>query len=162
MHFAELAAYSYTSNIPALNCMYSAQNRYPCVMTWTCLRFFPYYYYGSPYSQGPPIYTTYNICFIIYLTDLITPNEHTKFIHFKCIQESYRFFLLVTSDITLYLSTPLQGVFKQFGYGNSDNAFTDESEVKLHQRLEKLYLSTRAAKVWRRHISCLLFSLPSF
>ncbi|VAH50036.1 unnamed protein product [Triticum turgidum subsp. durum] len=38
-----------------------------------------------------------------------------------------------------------QGVFKQFGaggYGNSDNAFTDESEVKLHQRLEKLYLST--------------------
>ena len=57
------------------------------------------------------------------------------------------FFLLVTSDITLYLSTPLQGVFKHFGYGNSDNAFTDESEVKLHQRLEKLYLSTRAAKV---------------
>lgn len=62
----------------------------------------------------------------------------------------YQFLLFLTlrSDITLFLSTPLQGVFKQFGYGNSDNAFTDESEVKLHQRLEKLYLSTRAAKVW--------------
>ncbi|KAL6903415.1 hypothetical protein ACP4OV_004228 [Aristida adscensionis] len=45
-----------------------------------------------------------------------------------------------------------QGVFKQFGYGNSDNAFTDESEVKLHQRLEKLYLSTRAAKHFQRDI----------
>ncbi|PWZ45083.1 hypothetical protein Zm00014a_002634 [Zea mays] len=45
-----------------------------------------------------------------------------------------------------------QGVFKQFGYGNSDNAFTDESEVKMHQRLEKLYLSTRAAKHFQRDI----------
>jgi hypothetical protein len=48
-----------------------------------------------------------------------------------------------------------QGVFKQFGagaYGNSDNPFTDESEVKLHQRLEKLYLSTRAAKHFQRDI----------
>lgn len=48
-----------------------------------------------------------------------------------------------------------QGVFKQFGaggYGNSDNAFTDESEVKLHQRLEKLYLSTRAAKHFQRDV----------
>ncbi|KAF0893743.1 hypothetical protein E2562_029416 [Oryza meyeriana var. granulata] len=56
--------------------------------------------------------------------------------------------------ITLYQSTPLQGVFKQFGaaYGNSDNAFTDESEVNLHQRLEKLFLSTRAAKHFQRDI----------
>ncbi|EMS57971.1 Nostrin [Triticum urartu] len=49
----------------------------------------------------------------------------------------------------------IQGVFKQFGaggYGNSDNAFTDESEVKLHQRLEKLYLSTRAAKHFQRDV----------
>ncbi|KQJ83831.1 SH3 domain-containing protein 2 [Brachypodium distachyon] len=47
-----------------------------------------------------------------------------------------------------------QGVFRQFGgaYGNSDNAFTDESEVKLHQRLEKLYLSTRAAKHFQRDV----------
>lgn len=34
---------------------------------------------------------------------------------------------------------------KQF-YG-SDNVFTDEAEVKQHQKLEKLYISTRAAKV---------------
>ncbi|KAL5215399.1 hypothetical protein ABZP36_006800 [Zizania latifolia] len=47
-----------------------------------------------------------------------------------------------------------QGVFKQFGaaYGSSDNVFTDESEVNLHQRLEKLYLSTRAAKHFQRDI----------
>uniref|UniRef100_A0A0D9ZNN2 SH3 domain-containing protein n=1 Tax=Oryza glumipatula TaxID=40148 RepID=A0A0D9ZNN2_9ORYZ len=47
-----------------------------------------------------------------------------------------------------------QGVFKPFGaaYGNSENAFTDESEVNLHQRLEKLYLSTRAAKHFQRDI----------
>ncbi|KAM3388526.1 hypothetical protein ACQJBY_010968 [Aegilops geniculata] len=46
-------------------------------------------------------------------------------------------------------------VARQFGaggYGNSDNAFTDESEVKLHQRLEKLYLSTRAAKHFQRDV----------
>ncbi|KAG8082827.1 hypothetical protein GUJ93_ZPchr0014g46905 [Zizania palustris] len=61
---------------------------------------------------------------------------------------------LSTNIIILYNSIPLQGVFKQFGaaYGSSDNVFTDESEVNLHQRLEKLYLSTRAAKHFQRDI----------
>ncbi|KAJ4759500.1 SH3 domain-containing protein [Rhynchospora pubera] len=43
-----------------------------------------------------------------------------------------------------------QAVLKQF-YG-SDNVFTDETEVKQHQRLEKLYISTRAAKHFQRDI----------
>jgi hypothetical protein len=70
------------------------------------------------------------------------------FLVFNCIEKS-ALFNLGMNHVTLYLSTPLQGVFKPFGaaYGNSENAFTDESEVNLHQRLEKLYLSTRAAKV---------------
>ena len=44
-----------------------------------------------------------------------------------------------------------QAVFKQFGggggYGGSDNVVTDEAELMLHQKLERLYISTRAAKV---------------
>ncbi|KAJ3680103.1 hypothetical protein LUZ60_016381 [Juncus effusus] len=43
-----------------------------------------------------------------------------------------------------------QAVMKQF-YG-SDNVFTDESEVRQHQKLEKLYISTRAAKHFQRDI----------
>ncbi|KAJ9549175.1 hypothetical protein OSB04_021718 [Centaurea solstitialis] len=42
-----------------------------------------------------------------------------------------------------------QAVFKQFGgggYGGSDNVVTDEAELMLHQKLERLYISTRAAK----------------
>ncbi|KAI3745108.1 hypothetical protein L1987_58210 [Smallanthus sonchifolius] len=48
-----------------------------------------------------------------------------------------------------------QAVFKQFGgggYGGSDNVVTDEAELKLHQKLEKLYISTRAAKHFQRDI----------
>ncbi|PWA76085.1 SH3 domain-containing protein [Artemisia annua] len=48
-----------------------------------------------------------------------------------------------------------QAVFKQFGgggYGGSDNVVTDEAEFKLHQKLEKLYISTRAAKHFQRDI----------
>ncbi|KAK9051958.1 hypothetical protein SSX86_028586 [Deinandra increscens subsp. villosa] len=48
-----------------------------------------------------------------------------------------------------------QSVFKQFGgggYGGSDNVVTDEAELKLHQKLEKLYTSTRAAKHFQRDI----------
>lgn len=44
----------------------------------------------------------------------------------------------------------LQAVFKQFGggvYGNSDSVFADSAEYRQHQKLEKLYISTRAAKV---------------
>ncbi|KAL4572965.1 hypothetical protein LXL04_019754 [Taraxacum kok-saghyz] len=48
-----------------------------------------------------------------------------------------------------------QAVFKQFGgggYGGSDNLVTDEAELRLHQKLEKLYISTRAAKHFQRDI----------
>ncbi|KAE9593358.1 hypothetical protein Lal_00029193 [Lupinus albus] len=48
-----------------------------------------------------------------------------------------------------------QAVFKQFGggvYGGSDNVVTDEVELHLYQKLEKLYLSTRAAKHYQRDI----------
>lgn len=43
-----------------------------------------------------------------------------------------------------------QAVLKQFGaggYGGSDNVITDEAELQQHQKLEKLYISTRAGKV---------------
>ncbi|XP_043709933.1 SH3 domain-containing protein 2-like [Telopea speciosissima] len=48
-----------------------------------------------------------------------------------------------------------QAVFKQFGgggYGGSDNLVTDEAELHQHQKLEKLYISTRAAKHFQRDI----------
>lgn len=44
----------------------------------------------------------------------------------------------------------IQAVLKQFGgggYGGSDNLITDEAELNQHQKLEKLYISTRAGKV---------------
>ncbi|XP_061340584.1 SH3 domain-containing protein 2-like [Gastrolobium bilobum] len=48
-----------------------------------------------------------------------------------------------------------QAVLKQFGaggYGGSDNVVTDEIEFQLHQKLEKLYISTRAGKHYQRDI----------
>ncbi|XP_078162072.1 SH3 domain-containing protein 2-like [Carex rostrata] len=46
-----------------------------------------------------------------------------------------------------------QAVLKQFGgYGAYDNLFTDESEIQQHQRLEKLFTSTRTAKHFQRDI----------
>ncbi|EXC24674.1 hypothetical protein L484_008445 [Morus notabilis] len=48
-----------------------------------------------------------------------------------------------------------QAVLKQFGaggYGGSDNLVTDEAELHQHQRLEKLYISTRAGKHYQRDI----------
>ncbi|XP_031129176.1 SH3 domain-containing protein 2-like [Ipomoea triloba] len=47
-----------------------------------------------------------------------------------------------------------QAVFKQFGggFGGSEYAGTDESELHQHQKLEKLYISTRAAKHFQRDI----------
>ncbi|KAJ4784174.1 SH3 domain-containing protein [Rhynchospora pubera] len=46
-----------------------------------------------------------------------------------------------------------QAVLKQFGgYGAYDNVFTDEAEIQQHQRLEKLFTSTRAAKHFQRDI----------
>ncbi|KAK8476530.1 hypothetical protein V6N13_085672 [Hibiscus sabdariffa] len=48
-----------------------------------------------------------------------------------------------------------QAVFKQFGgggFGASDTIITDEAELKQHQKLEKLYISTRTAKHFQRDI----------
>ncbi|KAL1309019.1 hypothetical protein HN51_051685 [Arachis hypogaea] len=48
-----------------------------------------------------------------------------------------------------------QAVLKQFGgggYGGSDNMVTDEVELQQHQKLEKLYISTRAGKHYQRDI----------
>ncbi|KAL9244975.1 hypothetical protein vseg_018687 [Gypsophila vaccaria] len=46
-----------------------------------------------------------------------------------------------------------QAVLKQFGGGyNSDTVVTDEAELHQHQKLEKLYISTRAAKHFQRDI----------
>ncbi|KAG4209434.1 hypothetical protein ERO13_A03G198500v2 [Gossypium hirsutum] len=49
----------------------------------------------------------------------------------------------------------ISAVFKQFGaggYGGSDNVITDEVELQQHQKLEKLYVSTRAGKHFQRDI----------
>lgn len=41
-----------------------------------------------------------------------------------------------------------QAVFKQFGAGGyGSDIVADEAELQQHQKLEKLYISTRAAKV---------------
>ena len=43
----------------------------------------------------------------------------------------------------------LQAVLKQFagGLGGSETAVNDDTELQQHQKLEKLYFSTRAGKV---------------
>ncbi|KAF8405312.1 hypothetical protein HHK36_010216 [Tetracentron sinense] len=48
-----------------------------------------------------------------------------------------------------------QAVLKQFAggvYGGSDNVVTDGAELQQHQKLEKLYISTRAGKHFQRDI----------
>ncbi|KAJ0233560.1 SH3 domain-containing protein [Hirschfeldia incana] len=48
-----------------------------------------------------------------------------------------------------------QAVLRQFGgggYGGSDTVITDEEELHRHQKLEKLYISTRSAKHFQRDI----------
>ncbi|KAI3446170.1 hypothetical protein Pfo_002835 [Paulownia fortunei] len=46
-----------------------------------------------------------------------------------------------------------QAVLKQFGaYGGSDSVVADDAEFQQHQKLEKLYISTRAAKHFQRDI----------
>ncbi|KAK3424875.1 hypothetical protein EUGRSUZ_F01618 [Eucalyptus grandis] len=46
-----------------------------------------------------------------------------------------------------------QAVFRQFtGVYGSDNVIADETELQHHQRLEKLYISTRAGKHFQRDI----------
>ncbi|EOA16836.1 hypothetical protein CARUB_v10005057mg [Capsella rubella] len=45
-----------------------------------------------------------------------------------------------------------QAVFKQFGGGGYGSGLSDEAELNQHQKLEKLYISTRAAKHYQRDI----------
>ncbi|KAK4781722.1 hypothetical protein SAY86_015824 [Trapa natans] len=48
-----------------------------------------------------------------------------------------------------------QQVFRQFAggiYGGAENVASDEADVQNHQRLEKLYISTRAAKHFQREL----------
>ncbi|EOA15550.1 hypothetical protein CARUB_v10005066mg [Capsella rubella] len=48
-----------------------------------------------------------------------------------------------------------QAVLRQFGgggYGGSDTVITDEEELHRHQKLDKLYISTRSAKRFQRDI----------
>lgn len=47
-----------------------------------------------------------------------------------------------------------QAVLKQFGGGGygSDNVFADEADIQQHQKLEQLYISTRAAKHFQRDV----------
>lgn len=42
----------------------------------------------------------------------------------------------------------VKAVFKQFGGGGYGSGLSDEAELNQHQKLEKLYISTRAAKVF--------------
>lgn len=59
-----------------------------------------------------------------------------------------------------------KAVLRQFGgggYGGSDTVITDEEELHRHQKLEKLYISTRSAKVyfspaWTILLSCYCFT----
>ncbi|KAH0852230.1 hypothetical protein HID58_090897 [Brassica napus] len=45
-----------------------------------------------------------------------------------------------------------QAVFKQFGGGGHGSGLSDDAELHQHQKLEKLYISTRAAKHYQRDI----------
>ncbi|KAK6939396.1 Pentatricopeptide repeat [Dillenia turbinata] len=52
-------------------------------------------------------------------------------------------------------SSWVTAVLRQFGgggYGGSENAVTDDAEYQQHQKLEKLYVSTRAGKHYQRDI----------
>lgn len=42
----------------------------------------------------------------------------------------------------------LQAVLKHLGHLTSDSGLVDDAEPECHQRLQNLYMSTRAAKVW--------------
>ena len=46
----------------------------------------------------------------------------------------------------------VKAVFKQFGGGGHGSGLSDDAELHQHQKLEKLYISTRAAKVftWKK------------
>jgi hypothetical protein len=71
---------------------------------------------------------------------------------------------IVLITLIFFFFPLLKAVLKQFGaggYGDSDNLVTDEAELHQHQKLEKLYISTRAGKVCLVHlwpISNFLFS----
>lgn len=58
-------------------------------------------------------------------------------------------YLIRTIHVSYCNLFPVQAVLKQFGaagYGGSDYA-NDGAEFQQHQKLERLYMSTRAAKV---------------
>lgn len=55
----------------------------------------------------------------------------------------------------------MQTVFKQFGGSGHGGSVADDVEYQLHQRLEKLYISTRTAKV-RLRSPLLILSLLRF
>ncbi|KAF3552555.1 hypothetical protein DY000_02009953 [Brassica cretica] len=46
----------------------------------------------------------------------------------------------------------VKAVFKQFGGGGHGSGLSDDAELHQHQKLEKLYISTRAAKHYQRDI----------
>lgn len=51
----------------------------------------------------------------------------------------------------------IQAVLKQFsGHGSQDHIILDEAELQRHQQLERLYISTKAAKVGL--LPCLQYS----
>ncbi|KAI8531994.1 hypothetical protein RHMOL_Rhmol11G0178500 [Rhododendron molle] len=54
----------------------------------------------------------------------------------------------------MVVGVALPAVFKQFGAGGygSDNVVPDKAELQHHQKLEKLYISTRAAKHFQKDI----------
>lgn len=48
----------------------------------------------------------------------------------------------------------LQAVFKQFGGHGGSEFGSDNADVQQHQKLERLYISTRAGKVLLRPLMC--------
>ncbi|KAK8944106.1 hypothetical protein KSP39_PZI008303 [Platanthera zijinensis] len=63
----------------------------------------------------------------------------------------FRFVQSLRSDHILTSTGLVQAVLKQF-YGSPDNTLTDEFELQQHQKLEKLFISTRAAKHFQRDL----------
>lgn len=64
------------------------------------------------------------------------------------------------STLTLLFGM-VKAVFKQFGGGGYGSGLSDDAELHQHQKLEKLYISTRAAKVFLKAFDYLKFCLLS-
>lgn len=50
--------------------------------------------------------------------------------------------------IMFFVSCVLQAILRQLGQISNEPLMTDESELECHQQLQKLYTSTKAAKVY--------------